>query len=394
MEDWIYHNPKFECDKINYELLRYSPWSGHRNFAYDFVSFFKPKTIVELGSYYGCSAFAFMQAIKDQNLNLEFYGIDTWSGDDFTKDDYKQNVFLAFSDVVKKCFKEQNVNMLRKTFDEAIVHFKDNSIDLLHIDGSHHYEDVKYDFETWFSKVKNDGIIMFHDISADKMYGKIMGSHCFWEELKQKFTFTFQFDFSYGLGVLFLSEKKYNLFIKSIDIKKYQQINNSLSVEYKDELRKNYFILEDNKFHINSLYEQLKIKDNHLNSYKEDVGEKDKYIKELEKQIEERDKGLNDYQLNVEGKDKYIKELEQQVKERDKGLNDYQLNVEDKDKYIKELEQQIDEKEKSLNGYKLKVKEKDIYIEGLEKKVTEKENYIYEIEEKVKKSFFGKFIKR
>lgn len=47
-----------------------------------------------------------------------------------------------------------------------------------------------------------------------------------------------------------------------------------LSVEYKDELRKNYFKLEDNKFHINSLHEQLKTKDYHLDKYKADMEEK------------------------------------------------------------------------------------------------------------------------
>lgn len=387
MKEWVYHEPKFECDEINYELLRYSPWSGHRNFAYDFVSFFKPQIIVELGSYYGCSAFAFAQSIKDKGLESKFYGIDTWQGDDFTENDYKKNVFLAFSEVAKSCFANQEVNMIRKTFDEAIDDFEDNSIDLLHIDGSHHYEDAKHDFETWLSKVKSGGVIMFHDISSDKMYGEIMGSHNFWEELKQKFKFTFQFDFSYGLGILFLSEEKYNLFIKLIDAEKYQKMNNSLSVEYKDELRKNYFKLEDNKFHINSLHEQLKTKDYHLDKYKADMEEKNKYIEKLRTQVAEQNKGLNEYQLNVEGKDNYIKELEVKILELDKGLSEYSLNVEEKDKYIKELE-------KSLKDYQLNVEGKDKYIEELENEVKEKENSIFELEEKIKKSIFGRFIKK
>lgn len=46
MKEWVYHEPKFECDEINYELLRYSPWSGHRNFAYDFVSFLNHKLLL------------------------------------------------------------------------------------------------------------------------------------------------------------------------------------------------------------------------------------------------------------------------------------------------------------------------------------------------------------
>lgn len=65
---WNYYSPEFECDKINVDLLRYSPWSGHRNFIYDLMANWKPHTVVELGSYYGCSAFAIAQAIKDFQL--------------------------------------------------------------------------------------------------------------------------------------------------------------------------------------------------------------------------------------------------------------------------------------------------------------------------------------
>ena len=33
--------------------------------------------------------------------------------------------------------------MMRMTFNEAVEKFEDKSIDVLHIDGSHHYDDVK-----------------------------------------------------------------------------------------------------------------------------------------------------------------------------------------------------------------------------------------------------------
>lgn len=89
----------------------------------------------------------------------------------------------------------------------------------------------------------------------------------------------------------------------------------------------------------------------------------------------------------MEGKDNYIKELEVKILELDKGLSEYSLNVEEKDKYIKELE-------KSLKDYQLNVEGKDKYIEELENEVKEKENSIFELEEKIKKSIFGRFIKK
>ena len=71
MNDWKYYTPKFECDELNYDLLTFAPWSGHRNFVYDIVGAFEPNSIVELGSHYGCSAFTFAQAVKDFELNTK-----------------------------------------------------------------------------------------------------------------------------------------------------------------------------------------------------------------------------------------------------------------------------------------------------------------------------------
>ena len=208
MNDWKYYTPKFECDELNYDLLTFAPWSGHRNFVYDFVGAFEPDSIVELGSHYGCSAFTFAQAVKDFELNTKMYFVDTWQGDDFTKK-YGNDVYTIFSKTVDKFYSNQNINMMRMTFNEAVEKFEDKSIDVLHIDGSHHYDDVKGDFENWFPKVKDDGIIMLHDVSSDIVLGDVMGSYRYWKELKEKFKYTFKFDFSWGLGLIFLSKNKY-----------------------------------------------------------------------------------------------------------------------------------------------------------------------------------------
>ena len=63
--EWIYYDPMFESDMYHPYLYRYAPWSGLRRFAYDFVRWYQPERIVELGSHYGCSTFAFLQAIRD-----------------------------------------------------------------------------------------------------------------------------------------------------------------------------------------------------------------------------------------------------------------------------------------------------------------------------------------
>lgn len=382
---WEYHQPVFECDKINYEMLNYSPWAGHRAFGYDLIVNMKPNVIVELGSFYGCSAFAFAQAIKDNNLNSTVYCIDLWETfDEFTKSDYKENVYGAFTDVVKECYNGEYLKMLKMKFDDASEKFDDKSIDILHIDGSHYYNDVKHDFETWKDKVKDDGIILFHDISSDKVYGELMGSHIFWQELKQEYKYTFEFDFSFGLGILFLSEDKYNAFINAFEPFKYQRINNNLAVEYKDQLRKDYFQKIDFNRHIDSLYKQLEIKDTHLNNYAEDVKKKDCYISELEKDKVEAQKIYSKYEEAVQGKDRYIKKLEdikQQLQARaeeiskmyDETCAKYEETVQGKDHYIQELEDAKVQAQKTFEGY-------EDTINNYKEMVTEKDNRINELE--------------
>ena len=94
------------------------------------------------------------------------------------------------------------INLIRKTFDEAVLGFKDDSIDILHIDGLHTYEAVKHDFETWLPKVNQNGIVLFHDIKVGE---DDFGVYKLWEELKKKYA-TIEFFQSFGLGVLFLNK--------------------------------------------------------------------------------------------------------------------------------------------------------------------------------------------
>lgn len=392
MKNWEYGNPEFECDKLNYDLLKFAPWSGHRNFVYDFIAFFEPKTIVELGSHYGCSAFTFAQASKDFKLESEMYFIDTWEGDDFTKK-YNNDVYSLFSETVEKFYSNQNINMLKMTFDEAVSKFEDHCIDVLHIDGSHHYDDVKRDFETWLPKVSQKGVIMLHDVSSDVVLGDIMGSHKFWLELKDKYKYTFEFDFSWGLGIIFLDKGMYKSFKSEINGDKYQRLNNALDVEYKDQLRKNYFRLKDNEIYINDLLEQRDILNKHLEAYKESVKEKDKYEQELVKQRErDIDEIKTSYEKTIEeinenNENELKRAAEDYAKERNTIINDYEN---DKKATIVNYEKQI---ETVKNNYEETIRGKEAYITELETKIVNIMAERDKFETDYKNSINYKFIK-
>lgn len=202
MTGWKFYNPKFEFTK---KLPIYSSaWSGHIFFAYDLVSNIKPKLIVELGTHKGNSLFSFAQAIKDNKLKTKLYGIDTWEGDK-QAGYYGDCVYQEFIDIKNKYYKDVDIVPMRMLFDDALPLFKDNSIDILHIDGLHTYEAVKHDFDNWLPKVnKKNGIILFHDICEKK---DDFGVYKFWDELQKKYN-TLSFSHYHGLGVIFLGNDK------------------------------------------------------------------------------------------------------------------------------------------------------------------------------------------
>lgn len=308
---------KFECDEIN-KLLRYLPWSGHRDFIYDLIIQFKPNCIVELGSHYGCSLFTFAQAIKDKSLKTRLIAIDTWMGDS-QAGFYEDEVFNIVNETIEKKYSHVDIELKRKLFDEALDDIEDMSIDIIHIDGYHSYDSAKHDFYSWIPKMKKNGIILMHDIGQYTGYG----SAVFWNEIKQEYKFNVQFDYSWGLGIIFLDKQEYE---------KYNELfysNHYRDLDYKNS---NYIKIEtiDNYYRIDFLNEYIKEKDSYLEAWRSTVEEKDKYIEELEIKLKEKDIYLEAWKDTVKEKDKYIEKLEIKLKERDIYLEEYISTIEEK----------------------------------------------------------------
>lgn len=199
---WKYNKPTFEFSReipLSYNM---APWGGHSYFAYDLVVNTRPKVIVELGTYKGNSLFAMAQAVKDFGLKTKLHAVDTWQGDRHAGF-YGEGVYNTFSQVKESYYKDLNIIPHRTTFDKAQGEFKDKSIDILHIDGLHTYEAVKHDFDNWLCKVKDDGVIMLHDV--EEIMGDF-GVYKLWGKLQGKYE-TLTFKFYHGLGVIFLGEK-------------------------------------------------------------------------------------------------------------------------------------------------------------------------------------------
>ena len=105
---------------------------------------------------------------------MKLYMIDRWStyseyersGDEAGKmTRYDQRVFdnaekLAMSETEK--YQKRRI-VIKSDSVKAADKIKDNSLDLVFIDGDHSYEGVKRDIEAWLPKIKKGGWISGHD---------------------------------------------------------------------------------------------------------------------------------------------------------------------------------------------------------------------------------------
>lgn len=338
MEKWtIGRNTVYEADEIN-SGLAVSPWSGHRQFAYDLVNFVKPQRIVELGTHYGCSFFAFLQACKDNNLSTEVVAVDCWEGDE-QAGFYGDEVINVVKETISKKFPQQNTRLIRKYFIDALADIENESVDILHIDGLHTYEAVTEDYTTWLCKLKPDGIILFHDIASELGYG----TNTFWMEKEREFPHHYSFPHSWGLGVLFPKGEKY------FEIFEKNNMQDKLMIyEYMAKYELQHIQLQDHVIM---------------------VQERDKVIAANEEMIRERDKAIKANEELINAKDKNIVANEEMIRERDKAIASNEKMIRERDKTIASDEKMIRERDKIIASNEKMIQERDTYIKQLEERL-------------------------
>lgn len=173
-----------------------SAWLQHGPFAFWLVEAIRPSTLVELGTHNGFSFLAFCQAVERLGISTACYAVDTWTGDEHA-DFYGEDVYRRLTALQAEHYAGFST-LMRCRFDEALPYFPDASIDLLHIDGRHTYDDVKEEFDTWLPKMSSRGIILFHDTNVRE---RQFGVWKLWDEVRKSYP-NFEFTHGHGLGVL------------------------------------------------------------------------------------------------------------------------------------------------------------------------------------------------
>lgn len=185
------------------ERLKSPWWIGHIPFAFELIGRMQPRTIVELGTYSGSSYAAFCQAVEASGGNGHVYGVDLWEGD-VHMGAFDEALYLEMSDFAATRY-PGIATLIRKDFNEAASSFAEGSVDLLHIDGTHTFEAVTNDFETWLPKMSARGVILFHDINVTEQNAGPaalkFGVRRVFDSLKPKYP-NLEFDHCFGLGAL------------------------------------------------------------------------------------------------------------------------------------------------------------------------------------------------
>lgn len=202
--------------------------------------------IVELGGEWGRSAGQFLYATKGKEVRV--YTVDIYP------DNYQglgrglmsiqfDNLMEALPDLAPALH-----NQIKGISWEMAGYFADN-IDLLFIDAGHAYEEVKNDIFAWHEKVKEGGVIVFHD------YAKNEQSHYLHFEVKRAVDEFYEanksdYDFHQGVDtIVYMTKKKKNIVkraIETIDETIRHKIDNVHTLNAK-EAQRVMEIIEENK---------------------------------------------------------------------------------------------------------------------------------------------------
>ncbi|WP_314855302.1 class I SAM-dependent methyltransferase [Stomatobaculum longum] len=368
--NWVVSDPRYDADQLN-PKLKFAYWEGHRDFAYDLLQFVRPERLVELGSQYGCSLFTFCQAVRDFKLDTEINAVDMWSGD-IGAEITGEEVYALVQKTAATYYPEVNLHLFQMCFDDARPNFADNSIDILHIDGGHTFEDVEHDFTTWLPKLKENGIVLFHDV-----YSPIdQGSCDHWEKTKKEYDCHFDFTHSCGLGILFPKGRYWYDKLEAAGFFKYYKDLYFYRSKYKytqarfDELKGLY---EERYRAIEQQSKMIDERDARIAADERLVAEKDAAIASQTRLIEERDATIASQTKLIDERDARIAADEKLVAEKDAAIANQAKMIDERDARIAADEKLVAEKDAAIANQAKMIDERDARIAADEKLVAEKD---------------------
>lgn len=170
-----------------------STWKGHQRFACWLVQELKPQTVVDLGFDRGLSTLAFAYHNKGHVYAIDWFEDGNYASKCFALDTAFRNISNAI-----RFHYAKNIHLIVGPFQDIAKNWV-RKIDILHIDWAHSYGSAKQHYENWKAYLREDGVILVHDVVA---YPEETGR--FFNELKMP---KFIFPHAQGLGVACQNEE-------------------------------------------------------------------------------------------------------------------------------------------------------------------------------------------
>ena len=112
--------------------------------------------IVEIGSYLGASSVFLAKAVSSQNTKV--YCIDTWENQGMSEGPRD-----TYEEFINNSAKYADVIVPLRGFSSVIATDFNEEIDMIFFDGDHSFDGVFSDIKLWLPKMKQKGIVVFHD---------------------------------------------------------------------------------------------------------------------------------------------------------------------------------------------------------------------------------------
>ena len=140
-------------------------WFTYPDFYKSLVETFPSGSrFVEVGSWRGRSSCFLGVEIHNSGKKISLDCVDTWKGSEEHEGYDILNGDGLYKEFISNISQISNIiNPVRMTSLEASKLYDDESLDVVFLDASHKYEDIKDDMIAWYPKVKKGGIFAGHD---------------------------------------------------------------------------------------------------------------------------------------------------------------------------------------------------------------------------------------
>lgn len=194
----------FQADENGHQASSHQADLGYGWIHYGLIRQQKPKNLLCIGSRHGFIPAVMAQACKDNKYGkVDFvdagYGENDknhWTGKAYWLSDKGLNCF--------KNFKLENyIKISVVTTEQFKKEHKNKKYDYVYIDGDHSYKGVKFDFDSFWSSLNQNGYMLFHDICVKGLMPE--GEYGVWrlfEKIKQKNPYISVDYKKSGLGIL------------------------------------------------------------------------------------------------------------------------------------------------------------------------------------------------